>query len=500
MMAEAQRRPNGTATVARPGPETEAPALENLTPTQIVAELDRYIIGQTDAKRAVAVALRNRYRRQQLPDEMREEVQPKNILMIGPTGVGKTEIARRVAKIVDAPFLKVEATKFTEVGYVGRDVESIIRDLVEVAISMLHGQRLEQVKDEAAKAAVQRLADLLVAQLVEKQPKAKNGRNGRHAAAEKGDPEDAAALERQELASQRRKARERKRLLALLDQQALEEETVEIEVDDEVGDDYGPLDFVSGMTAEDLHDTFHDFLDGYLPRRPVRRRVSVREARRILTQQEANRLVDFDAVVETAIDRVEDAAVVFIDELDKTVSGEGDYGAEVSGQGVQRDLLPIVEGSVVMTRYGPVKSDHILFIAAGAFHDSRPSDLIPELQGRFPIRVELNSLSEDDLYAILTVPQNALTKQYQALLGTEGLTLEFTEDGMREMARLATQVNASTEDIGARRLHTIIERVLEEISFDAPEKKGETVSIDRAFVGERVGEVAADDDLSNFIL
>jgi ATP-dependent HslUV protease ATP-binding subunit HslU len=502
-MAEALRRSTGIPTLPRPGADgPERPVMDDLTPTQIVAELDKYIIGQKDAKRAVAVALRNRYRRQLLPDEMRQEVQPKNILMIGPTGVGKTEIARRVAKIVDAPFLKVEATKFTEVGYVGRDVESIVRDLVEVAISMLHGERLEQVKDEAARAAVQRLADLLVIQLTEKQQQQpKPSRNGRHAAAEKGDPEDAAALERQELVSQRRRARERKRLLQLLDQQALEEETVEIEVDDDgMADDYGPLDFVAGMTPEDLHDTFQDFLDGYVPRRPIRRRVSVREARRILTQQEANRLVDFDAVVEAAIARVEDAAVVFLDELDKTIAADGDYGGNVSGEGVQRDLLPIVEGSVVMTRYGPVKSDHVLFIAAGAFHDTRPSDLIPELQGRFPIRVELSSLSEDDLYAILTEPQNALSKQYQALLATEGLALEFQEAGLREMARLATMVNATSEDIGARRLHTIMERVLEEVSFDAPERKGQTVTIDQDFVAERVGDVAADEDLSNFIL
>ncbi len=475
----------------------ERPTMDDLTPAEIVRELDKYIIGQADAKRAVAVALRNRYRRQLLPDEMRQEVQPKNILMIGPTGVGKTEIARRVAKIVDAPFLKVEATKFTEVGYVGRDVESIVRDLVEIAISMLHGERMEQVKDEATRAAKQRLADLLAEQRVEK----KTARNGRKGTTEHGSAEDAAALERQELASHRRLQRERKRLLQLLEEQALEDETVEIEIDvDEGMDDYGPLDYVAGMTPEDLHDTFHDFLDGFVPRRSQRRRVSVKEARRILTQQEANRLVDFDAVVEAAIGRVEEAAVVFLDEIDKTISSNGEFGADVSGEGVQRDLLPIVEGSVVMTRYGPVKSDHILFIAAGAFHNTRPSDLIPELQGRFPIRVELSSLSEDDLYAILTEPQNALTKQYQALLGTEGLTLQFEEEGMREMARLATLVNARTEDIGARRLHTIMERVLEEISFDAPGHAGESVAIDRSFVAERVGEVAADEDLSNFIL
>ncbi len=490
-MVEAARRVTTPPTPIRPGADgaEEPSTIENLTPVEIVAELDKYIIGQADAKRAVAVALRNRYRRQLLPDEMRQEVMPKNILMIGPTGVGKTEIARRVAKIVDAPFLKVEATKFTEVGYVGRDVEAIVRDLVEVAIDMLHGQRLDQVKDEAARAAAQRLVDLLTEQLIQRKP----ARNGRKPAP----PPDPA--QRPDPATQRRIQRERKKLLQLLNDQALEEETVEIEVETDYDDD--PADEFNGMSPEDLYETFHDFLDGYVPPpRRSRRRVSVREARRILTQQEAHRLVDFDAVVEAAMQRVEESAVVFLDEIDKTIGPNGDYGADVSGQGVQRDLLPIVEGSVVMTRYGPVKTDHILFIAAGAFHDSRPSDLIPELQGRFPIRVELSSLSEEDLFAILTEPQNALTKQYVALLGTEGLELRFDEGAMREMARLATLVNARTEDIGARRLHTIIERVLEEISFDAPAHKGESLLIDAPFVNDRVGEVAADDDLSNFIL
>jgi ATP-dependent HslUV protease ATP-binding subunit HslU len=498
-MAEAARRAEKSGPSSRTGSDQHANRLkmENLTPAEIVAELDKYVIGQQDAKRAVAVALRNRYRRQLLPDDLRQEVQPKNILMIGPTGVGKTEIARRVAKIVEAPFLKVEATKFTEVGYVGRDVESIVRDLVEIAISMLHGQRLELVKDEAGKLAAQRLADLLVEQLLEKKPT----RNGRKTAAHHAAAEDAVALQRQELAARRRLERERKRLLQLLDQHALDEETVEIEIDaDYEYDEYNPLDPVEDYTPEDIQNTFRDFLDGLMPRRTYRRRVKVREAQRILTQQEANRLVDFDAVIDEAIERVEEAAVVFLDEIDKTITSNGDFGADVSGEGVQRDLLPIVEGSVVMTRYGPVHTDHVLFIAAGAFHNTRPSDLIPELQGRFPIRVELSSLSENDLYKILTEPQNALTKQYQALLGTEGVDLQFGEDGLREMARLATQVNSRTEDIGARRLQTIVERVVEEISFDATSYAGQTVAIDRGFVAERVGEVAADDDLSNFIL
>ena len=478
-----------TTTAARGTTDRAAigPKLENLTPTQIVAELDKYIIGQTEAKRAVAVALRNRYRRQLLPDAMRQEVQPKNILMIGPTGVGKTEIARRVARIVEAPFVKVEATKFTEVGYVGRDVESIVRDLVEVAISDLNNKRLEEVKEQATALAVQRLAELLVEQVPERLPRRGRGANG---SAEKPDEGQAA----------RAKVRARKRFLQLLSENALEEETVEIEVDDDFGggDDYG--DYGDGPSPEDLLDTFQDFLGSLVPRRPTRRKVSVREARRILTQQEANRLVDYDAVINEAIDRVEDSAVVFLDEIDKTIPSNPEYGADVSAEGVQRDLLPIVEGSVVMTRYGPVKTDHVLFIAAGAFHQSRPSDLIPELQGRFPIRVELQSLTEDDLYKILIEPENALTKQYEALLATEGLTLVFQEEGMREMARLATLVNQRNEDIGARRLQTIIEKVVEEISFDAEQYTDQTISIDRAFVERRVGDVVEDIDLSSFIL
>ncbi len=495
-MAELARKTAGKDKAVRtPGEFSPEPTIaESLTPKQIVAELDRYIIGQDDAKRAVAVALRNRYRRQQLPEEMRREVQPKNILMIGSTGVGKTEIARRVARIVDAPFLKVEATKFTEVGYVGRDVESIVRDLVEIAISMIHAERTEQVKEQAAALAVERLTEILSEQEMSRKP----GRASRKASDPELDDDGRAELEAQSL--DRRRRREQKRLRQLLDQEAMEDETVEIELEGEADfDDIQPFEIISG-NPEELQDTFYEFLDGLIPRRRTRRRVSVREARRILAQQEANRMVDFDSVVETAMRRVEDAAVVFIDEIDKTITNDGDAGPDVSGAGVQRDLLPIVEGSAVMTRYGPVNTDHILFIAAGSFHGVRPSDLIPELQGRFPIRVELQSLSESDLFAILTEPQNALTKQYEALLATELLTIEFLEEGLREVARIATQVNQRTEDIGARRLQTILERVLEEISFNAPEMPGETVSIDGAFVRDRVSDVADDEELSNFIL
>ena len=491
-MVEAQPRSAPAHPGGRTSPDiaAELPIMEDLTPAQIVAELDRFIIGQGDAKRAVAVALRNRFRRQLLPEEMRGEVVPKNILMMGPTGVGKTEIARRVAKIVDAPFVKVEATRFTEVGYVGRDVESIVRDLCEVAIDMLHSRRLEQVKEEADQAARQRLVDLLTEQLLT----GTGNRNGRGAATT-----GAQGAKRVSAAEERRRKREQDRLLALLNEEALEEETVEIEVDPQFAD--SPHEAVGGMSPDELYDSFQDFLDGYAPPpQRSRRRVSVREARRILAQQEEDRLIDWDSVIETAVRRVEQAGVVFIDEIDKTINNDGEYSGEVSGEGVQRDLLPIVEGSVVMTRYGPVRTDHILFIAAGSFHNARPADLIPELQGRFPIRVELQSLSEEDLYAILTEPQNALTKQSVALLATEGVELRFEDESLREMAHLATAVNASTEDIGARRLHTIIERVIEDISFDAPDHKGETIVIDAPFVSERVGDVAADEDLSSYIL
>ncbi len=464
--------------------------MENLTPAQIVAELDRYIVGQADAKRAVAVALRNRYRRQLLPEELRGEVVPKNILMMGPTGVGKTEIARRVAKLVDAPFVKVEATRFTEVGYVGRDVESIVRDLVEVSIDTLYGRRLEQVKEQADLAARQRLIDMLSEQLLAR---------GRSEPGASGYLNVPTGQRRVSAAEERRRERDQDRIRALLNEEALEDETIEIELDprysDPMPDDFGP------MSPDDLYESFQDFLDGYAPvPRHARRRVSVREARRILAQQEQDRLIDWDSVFDSAVRRVEEAGVVFIDEIDKTINMDGEYSGEVSGAGVQRDLLPIVEGSVVITRYGPVRTDHILFIAAGSFHNVRPADLIPELQGRFPIRVELQSLSEEDLLAILTEPENALTKQSVALLATEGVELTFTDDALREIAHLATAVNATTEDIGARRLHTIIERVIEDISFEAPERSGERITIDAAFVVERIGEVAADEDLSSYIL
>ena len=477
------------------GSAIQAAAEALLTPRRIAAALDRYIVGQHDAKRAVAIALRNRWRRQQLDESLRQEVTPKNILMIGPTGVGKTEIARRVAKIVDAPFIKVEATKFTEVGYVGRDVESIVRDLLEVSIAMLHGERMAEVRDQAASAAVQRLADILVEQRAGQ--RLARGREEVAATAEGEERADGEQRRKREASIRRRLARQRSQVLDLLNSDAIEDETVDLEIDNEV--DVSTVELETGTGIEELQEAFNDLIEGLAPRRR-HRKVSVREARRILTQQEANRLVDFDSLVDAAVRRAEDSGIIFVDELDKTITPNGEYGPDVSGEGVQRDLLPIVEGSVVMTRYGPVKTDHMLFIAAGSFQSVRPSDLIPELQGRLPIRVELDSLTEDDLFAILTEPENALTRQYGALLHAEGVNVEFAEDGLREMAHFAAEINSRTEDIGARRLHTIVERVLEDLSFEAPERQGERVRIDAEYVRQRVQDVAADDDLSKFIL
>jgi len=458
--------------------------MTELTPKAIVAELDRYVIGQTAAKRAVAVALRTRWRRRQLDEDMRDEVQPRNILMVGPTGVGKTEIARRVSKIVKAPFVKVEATKFTETGYVGRDVESMIRDLVETSIAMLHKERMDAVNAEASKAAVQRLIDLLVEQM-----------DSSIEADATDMSEDAQPLTP---AAKRRRTRRRNKLIEQLGTNAIEDQTVVIDVAQDDDPMMMPFEIITGVAPDELPDTLREIMRASGPPR-VRRTVSVAEARRILTHEEAERLVDIDSVIDEALKRVEESGVVFIDEIDKTIN-DGDYGPDVSGEGVQRDLLPIIEGSVVATRYGPVRTDHILFVAAGSFSSHRPSDLIPELQGRFPIRVELDSLEEDDLYEILTAPDNALARQATALLATEGVQIEFSEDALHEIARVAAEVNARTEDIGARRLQTIVERVLEDVSFEAPENGESRVVIDVAYVTERVGDIATDDDLSNAIL
>jgi ATP-dependent HslUV protease ATP-binding subunit HslU len=466
--------------------------MEGMTPAAIVAELDRYIVGQRDAKRAVAVALRSRLRRERLPEELRDEVSPKNILMIGPTGVGKTEIARRVAKLMDAPFIKVEATRFTEVGYVGRDVESIVRDLLETSIDQVDDRQFEQVRPEAERAALERLAGYILDQREAPAPPrrvAATGRGGRrrggggHAMVERAPAGANAETRRQQ----------RQQILAQLQAQQLETELVTIEVEVEPPDPYGDFEFGSQDPAE---------LPGRGRRGPERRsrRVPVSEARRILTDQEADLLIDFDTVVDEAIRRVEQGGIVFIDEIDKIATPGGGHGPDVSDEGVQRDLLPIVEGTVVATRYGPVKTDHILFIGAGAFTAAKPSDLLPEFQGRFPLRVELAPLGEDDLYAILTEPESALAKQYTALMATEDVTLTFAEDGLREIAAMAALLNERQEDIGARRLATILEQTLEEISFDAPARTGETITIDAAFVRDRVANLIADEDLSDFIL
>ncbi|NWJ95880.1 MAG: ATP-dependent protease ATPase subunit HslU [Chloroflexi bacterium] len=498
--------------------------MANLTPPQIVAALDKYIVGQRDAKRAVAIALRNRYRRQQLSEEMRDEIAPKNIMMIGPTGVGKTEVARRMAKLIDAPFLKVEATKFTEVGYVGRDVESIIRDLVEVSVSMVHDEKLREVRSQAEGIATEKLINYLVQQLYAKE-KGKNRRSSQRLveeAAEEKEPKilapslnpekiveaDIAILPHRETEHEKQVSpeevrllqRRRRRVAAMLRQHKLEEETIEIDLDNDEPFG-GVVEFVAGLNPDESGDNFQDFMEnlGSLTRRRSRR-VSVKEARRLLTNEEANKLIDFDGVVDASVERTEQLGVVFIDELDKIVGNGNETGPDVSGEGVQRDLLPIVEGSTVMTRYGPVKTDHILFIAAGSFHSSKPADLIPELQGRFPLRVELDSLDQDDLKEILVKPENSLTKQYVALLGTEKVSLSFEESGLDEIAHMASEVNMKTEDIGARRLHTIMEKVLEEISFSATEHVGQTIQIDRKYVLDRIGDLLEDEDLSKFIL
>ncbi|MFS8664639.1 MAG: ATP-dependent protease ATPase subunit HslU [Limnochordales bacterium] len=462
-----------------------------LTPRQIVAELDKYIIGQEKAKRAVAIALRNRYRRQQLPESLRDEVSPKNILMIGPTGVGKTEIARRLARLARAPFVKVEATKFTEVGYVGRDVDSMVRDLVETAVRMVKAEKMEGVLARARELADERILDYLAPMPRRERPlNPFTALFGVQAAPREGEQE----LE-QRMADARRRREELKARLAAGE---LEDEWIEIEVEDT----RPPImEVFSGQGMEQMGINLQDLFGGIFPKRMRRRRVRVKEARHILQQEEAQKLIDMDEVAAEALQRAEQTGIVFIDEIDKIAAGGGKgAGPDVSREGVQRDILPIIEGSTVITKYGPVKTDHILFIAAGAFHMAKPSDLIPELQGRLPIRVELEPLTREDFRRILTEPQNALLKQYAALLATEGVTLRFEDSGVEALARIAETVNAQTENIGARRLHTILERLLEEVSFAGPELAGQEVVIDAAYVEARLADVAGDESLSRYIL
>ncbi|QIA26930.1 ATP-dependent protease ATPase subunit HslU [Thermaerobacter sp. PB12/4term] len=467
---------------------------DRLTPRQIVAELDRYIVGQAEAKRAVAIALRNRWRRQQLPPHLRDEVAPKNILMIGPTGVGKTEIARRLARLTGAPFIKVEATKFTEVGYVGRDVESIIRDLLETAIRMVKAERVAAVEDRARAAADDRLLDVLVPPPRRRPQRAGSPWEmllGSLGAGMPGPAEPARPEEEEDWRRRRQEA------AARLRSGQLEDQVVEIEVEDQAPP---MVDILGGPGLEEVTLNVQDLLKDWLPRRKRRRRLPVREAREVLAQEEAQKLIDMDQVVAEAIRRTEQAGIVFIDEIDKIAGRERGHGPDVSREGVQRDILPIVEGSTVMTRHGPVRTDHILFIAAGAFHIARPSDLIPELQGRFPIRVELQPLTRDDFKRILTEPDNALLRQYQALLATDGVELEFTPDAVEALADMAARANQQAENIGARRLHTLLERLLEPVAFDAPDALQGKVVVDAAFVRQRLEGVLQDQDLSRYIL
>jgi ATP-dependent HslUV protease ATP-binding subunit HslU len=445
--------------------------MDRMTPRQIVAELDKYIIGQHAAKRAVAIALRNRWRRQRLPAALRDEVAPKNIIMIGPTGVGKTEIARRLARLAEAPFIKVEASKYTEVGYVGRDVESMIRDLVELAINMVRGEKTRTVEARAQELAEERLLDLLL-------PPTRVAGPGAFS-------ESAATLETRE------------KLRARLRDGALDDRTIDVEVAQR---SLPMIDLMGGHGMEEMQENLKEMLGNLLPQRTRRRKVKVHEARRILVQEEAEKLVDKDEVTSEAISRVENSGIVFLDEVDKIAGREGTHGPDVSREGVQRDLLPIVEGSTVSTKYGLVRTDHILFIAAGAFHVAKPSDLIPELQGRFPLRVELQSLTEGDFVRILTEPENALTKQYTALLATEGVELVFTSDAVEEIARVATRVNEATENIGARRLYTIMERLLDEVSFEAPHMEGVRVEIAAQQVTRQLASIVTNQDLSRYIL
>ncbi|MBU5673087.1 ATP-dependent protease ATPase subunit HslU [Paenibacillus brevis] len=463
----------------------------NLTPRQIVAELDKYIVGQKQAKKSVAVALRNRYRRSLLSDEVQDEIVPKNILMIGPTGVGKTEIARRLAKLVGAPFVKVEATKFTEVGYVGRDVESMVRDLVEGAIRTVKLERTEKVKDRAEELANERLVQILVPS----GNKAKNNRNPFEMLFGNQNDNNAPAEGKEEEDSQVTESRRQVRFKLLSGQ--LENDIVEIEVED-----HSPtmMDMFAGQGNDQMGMNMQEMFGNILPKRTKKRKLSVKEARKVLTQEEAAKLIDQDDLIQEAVERAEQSGIIFIDEIDKVASKGQGSGPDVSREGVQRDILPIVEGSTVMTKYGPVKTDYILFIAAGAFHIAKPSDLIPELQGRFPIRVELSSLSLDDFVSILTEPKNALTKQYTELLRTENIEIEFSSDSIREIASIAANVNANNENIGARRLHTILEKLLEDLSFEAPELTLERMVITPEYVRDKLGDIAKDRDLSQYIL
>jgi ATP-dependent HslUV protease ATP-binding subunit HslU len=463
--------------------EEEQLSLDELTPREIVSELDKYVVGQKDAKRAVAIALRNRMRRQKLAPELAEEIMPKNIIMIGPTGVGKTEIARRLAKLANSPFLKVEASKFTEVGYVGRDVESMIRDLVEIAIDMVREEKLEDVSDKAELNAEERLLDILLPPSPAGQRQQQDTTGGVVIDGSTGMTES--------------HSRTREKLRQQLREGKLDDRMVEIETREK---SFPAFEIISNQGVEEMDINVKDMLPNIFGQRSKKRKMKVNEAFEYLIQEEEQRLIDMDQVTRMAIDRVENSGIIFLDEIDKIAGRESGHGPDVSREGVQRDILPIVEGTTVNTRYGMVRTDHVLFIAAGAFHVSKPSDLIPELQGRFPIRVELQSLTMEDFIRILTEPKSSLVKQYTALLETEGVKLEFTRESLDEVARFAFRVNEGTENIGARRLHTIMERVLDEISFEAPEKKGQQITVDGDYVRKMLTDIVKDQDLSRYIL